>query len=269
MQGLEESSQATISRREMLRYLAALGVAGVGGQSAVGPASASHPDQTPSHVSAPTFEKELLERYKPLLLTHDLDVQPSSIHGFVVRSDQENTTALCYWVEYPVQLDKSGFASHIGDHEPFYVFLALEGTTDEYIDDVVYSGYHWMAAESNAPPTDTGEDDGQPRAYVVPEYHHYSIGKARSSPRPGEELPLKDLTQSLPTWLDDEHFHRALAEDWKGRGSPAYNPWMMHSKTSWWRKEGLSNTEEGIRRMWLLFGIRGAEESDLSSGGWW
>lgn len=259
-----------VERRQALRAAArtvAIGAglsAGAWGVSQV--VNAAHADHTPTHVSTPTFESGLLESYKPKLITGDLDVTPSSVHGFVVRSDRDSieTTALTYWVEYPVQLDATGFASHIGDHEPFYVFLRNEGTSDEYIDRVVYSGYHWLAAESRDPPTDDGTDSGRPRAYVYPDYHHYSVQQARRDPRVGTDLTLKDLTGSLPRWLDDTDFHDALSEDWHGRGSPAYNPWIMLDKASWWRKEGLSNFEQAIRFAWLWFGIRGAEGSDLA-----
>jgi len=242
------------------------GVASTGVSVLSSPARAGHDSSGPSHVEDPTFEEDLLERYKPKLLTQDVNVEPSSVHGFVVRSTRDaiDSTALTYWVEYPVQVDASGFASHIGDHEPFYVFVRGEDTTDEYVDRVVYSAYHWLAAESTGPPTDDGTDSGRPRGYVYPQYHHYSLSRARSDARAGVDLPLKDLTSSLPRWLDDPDFHDALAENWDGRGSPAYNPWIMLEKASWWRKSGLSNVEELLRRVWLYLGIRGADGSDLA-----
>jgi hypothetical protein len=257
------ADRRSVSRRSFIR-----GVGGVVGTSAgVGlvsrETSASDAKNTPDHVSDPEYDESLLEEHKPRLLTYDLNVAPSSIHGFVVRSELDESTALTYWVEYPVQLDASGFASHIGDHEPFYVFLENEGTTDEYVDRVVYSGYHWLAAESSSPPTDTGEDDGRPRAYVFPQYHHYSVGQARNDPRQGDDLPLKDLTSSLFQWLNDDNFHDALASDWNGRGSPAFNPWIMLDKASWWSVDGLSNFEQGLRSAWLFLGIRGAEGADI------
>lgn len=228
-------------------------------------ARASHDTGDPGHVGDPVFDEALLAEYKPKLITGDLEVEPTSIHGFAVRStrDSIDTTALTYWVEYPVQLDASGFASHIGDHEPVYVFVRNEGTTDEYIDKIVYSGYHWLAAESRSPRTDDGTDAGRPVLYVHPQYHHYSVARARNDPRSGREYALKDLTSSLPRWLDDPDFHDALSEDYQGRGSPAYNPWIMLDKASWWRESGLSNYEQAIRFAWLWFGIRGAEGSDL------
>lgn len=255
------------ARRDVLRG-AGKGLATVvGSAAAVGAVSrrvaASHADHTPTHVSDPAFDETLLEQYKPRLIIKDLDVEPSSIHGAVFRSTLEDATVLTYWTEYPVQLDRSGFASHIGDREPFYVYLQNEGTADEYIDRVVATGYHWLALERADPPTDDGTDTGRPRAYVAPQYHHYSLDTAESDPRDGVDLTLKDLRDSLPRWLADGEFHDALAEDWNDRGSPAYNPYLMRDKASWWREEGLSNYEHGVRSFWLHFGFRGASSSDL------
>lgn len=257
----DAAGETAVSRRQYLRVTGAA-VGSVVGVAAVStPSRAGHSDETPDHVQAPVYDEQLLEKYKPRLLTQDLNVEPSSIHGFSVRSAEDETTALTYWTEYPVQLDASGYASHIGDHEPFYVFVRNEGTADEYVERVVYSGYHWMAAVRSDVSTD---DAGRPRAYVFPQYHHYGVEQARNDPRTGDDLPLKDLTSSLATWLDDTDFHDALSENWNDQGSPAYNPWLMLSKASWWRVSGLSNFEQAIRRAWLWFGIRGADGSDLA-----
>jgi hypothetical protein len=261
-----DDAERTVSRRQFVRAVTAgaLTTTTLGGFS--GRTRAAHDSHTPSHVQDPVYEESLLRNYQPRLLTQDLDVHPSAIHGFVVRSDRKQTTALCYWTEYPVQIGQTGYESHIGDHEPFYVYLANEDTPDEYVDRVVYSGYHWLAAEATDPPTAGGTDSDRPKAYVYPDYHHYSVGQARNDPRLGDDLPLKDLTMSLPRWLDDPDFHESLAEDWQGRGSPAFNPWLMLAKASWWRKEDLTAYEEVLRRAWLFAGIRGAEGADLDRG---
>jgi hypothetical protein len=262
-----QTGPTVVSRRDFNRQVAKAVAAGGGASVAVSAVSTiargEHKSKTPDHVDDPVFDEALLESYKPKLITGDLDVEPSAIAGFIVRSSEHETTALTYWTEYPVQLGATGYESHLGDREPFTVLLANEGTTDEYIDRVICSGYHWLALEENEPPTDTGDHDGRPRAYVAPKYHHYSLDTARSDPRSGDELPLKDLSSRLPRWLDDRDFHDALSENWRDQGSPAYNPWLMEDKASWWRKEGLSNYEEGVRKAWLFFGIRGADRSDL------
>lgn len=254
---------SAVSRRQVVRACGASVGSAAGLSALTGSVQAAHDGNSPSAVDDPVFDEQLLEKYKPQLITADLDVEPSSIHGFAVRSSKEPTTALAYWVEYPVQIDMSGFASHIGDHEPFYVFIRNEGTTDEYIERVVYSGYHWMAAESRDPPTVDGSDSSPPKTYVFPEYHHYSVAQARNDTRATASLTLKDLTSSLPRWLDDPDFHDALSSNWNGRGSPAYVPWIMYDKASWWRVSGLSNFEQSIRALWLWLGIRGADGSDL------
>lgn len=260
--------RAAVSRRGLARGVAGVTAGAVALAASSGVVSAGHATHTPDAVEEPvgpddtSTAESLLERYKPSLLTYDLEVEPSAIHGFVVRANDEDATALTYWVEYPVQLDDGfgggGYTSHIGDHEPFYVFIENEGLSSESIDRVIYSGYHWMAAESTSPPL----DGTQPRAYVYPEYHHYVLGKARNDAI-GTDYPLEDLTSSLPRWLADEDFHDALSENWRDLGSPAYNPWLMRDKASWWRQEGLSNFEQGVRELWLWFGIRGARGSDL------
>lgn len=260
--------ETVVSRRDFASKVSTGVAAGVGLGAFSRLASAGHASHSPDHVRDPVFDEALLERYKPRLITAHFasdDVEPSSIHGFVVRSDRSSitTTALYYWVEYPVQIGASSYESHIGDHEPFIVLLANEGTSDEYIDTTIVSGYHWLALESNNPPTDDGTEDGRPRAWVHPDYHHYSFDLAENDPHDGVDVALKDLTGSLPRWLDDPDFHDALAENWRDQGSPAYNPWLMNDKASWWRKEGLSNYEEAIRKMWLTFGLRGADGSDL------
>lgn len=255
-------SEKPISRRDLLRVVGAIAVTGIGVSSISGRSRATHSTRTPAFVDDPTFESDLLESYKPALITRDLDVMPTGIHGFVVRSEESDLTALTYWAEYPVQIRKSGhpaWVSHIGDHEPFYVFLQYEGTVDEQIDEVVYTGYHWLKATSTDPPTTT---DDRPIAYVFPDYHHYGISKAETTDYAADDsIELKDLTSSLPNWLDDPDFHDSLAEK---NGGPAYNPWLMFSRDTWLRNESLTDWEKFVREIWLLVGIRGAKGSDLA-----
>jgi len=256
----------TASRRQWLRASAKTLAPGVGGLVAFSAlTTASHPENTPDHVHEPVFDEALLERYKPQLMTFDVDVEPSSIVGSVIRSDSKDTTALTYWSEYPVQLDATGFASHIGDREPFYVFIENEGTTSERISSVAYSGYHWMISRSGDPPTVDGDDDSRPLAYVFTDYHHYGLDVARNVGRPGTEYPLRDLSNRLPRWLADDDFHEALSGDWEDRGSIAYNPWIALDKASFWRKQGFWSFEERLRALWLWLGLYDADRTDFNS----
>ena len=259
------------SRRSFVRSVGSAAAVGATASVAIGsgsrPARAAewtHPDNSPEHVHDPVFDEALLEKYKPRLLTHDLKIEPSAIYGFVVRSNEYDTTALVYFTQYPKQQDSTGYASHMGDHEPFHVYIENEGLSSERIHRVVYSAYHWMADETISPPTTTGDNTGRPRAYAVRPYHHYSLDVAENDPRAGEDIELRDLVEYLPRWLDmNDSFREGLAEDWEGRGSPPYNPWIMLDKPSWWRVDGMSNYDEFIRSVWLLLGIRGADSSDL------
>lgn len=214
-------------------------------------------EETPEHVRR-SYDEDLLKRYRPLLVTRDLGSNtPTALFAYVSRSPEYEHTILSYWAEYPFQEGVSPFGgdlsdSHFGDHEP--VILSVDEQTNELVE-VVYSGYHWMAAGTQAPPVVENETGIHPKLGVVNPWHHYY-----QTPEPGVEVPLKHLSDDrLQGWLDngwDEHIH-----------IPALTtPWVMtgrNGRSDWWKDDvGTFSFEATLRRFYLRLGWYGADGVD-------
>ena len=242
---------STVGRRAFLRGTGAAAVATGGVAIATGPAAAAHDTAKPEHVTL-SFDETTLERYRPRLVTRHLDVSPSKQYAWLATSPEHDTDAYTYWTWYVTQEGLTDRDSHYLDREPVYVFVDAE--TDE-ISEVVYSGYHWLAARTRSPTTDV---DDHPLFQVAERYHHYY----RTGDDTGELVDLADMDAVFDEWIDN-----GWEEDLEP-GAAQY-PWLLASVDSgasrahWWRENslGFSWTAQWMR-LWKRLGLRGADEAD-------
>lgn len=234
-------------------FVAAIGATAVGAGT-VDVARADHENtEPPSHVTI-TFDESKLERYRPRLVTRNLDVRPSKQYAWIASSPEHETDAYTYWTWYVTQKGVTARDSHYLDREPVYVFVDEDSGE---IREVVYSGYHWLAARTTNPTTDL---DDHALFRVVDRWHHY----VETTDDTGELVELADLDDVFPEWL---------ANGWEDDLEPgaAQNPWIMASidsgsaRSSWWRENETFgfNFSERWKRIQLKLGVAGADESDL------
>lgn len=231
----------SVTRREFIRATATAG----GIATLAGVASASHPDSQPDHVTL-EYDAQTLKRYRPLLVLRELDVRPLALHGWVARSPEHETDICCYWAEYTHQDGVSDYDSHWGDHEPIYV--TVDSDTGD-VSSILYSGYHWLAARTTAPPL---YNDTHPKLHVVSPWHHYF-----TTTEEGMFVDLADLTDSFSSW-------RANGLESSLKEGTVTNPWVMNSRGHWWQDTaaGLSLNALYVRAL-LSVGFHDAERTDL------
>jgi hypothetical protein len=216
------------------------------------PVAADHESDIPETHTV-YYNESQLETYRPYLDTRTLDVQPLALHGMIVESTEHDTTVYVYWVEYTHQDGVSEWDSHYGDHEPVYVFVDERGNVEK----TVYSGYHWMAARDYARNVENGT---HPAYKVVNPWHHYVAVPEGSqevsvySTTPGE-VPLKDLTTSMPAWMDNG-LEPHVAE------GVVYDPWTMESRESWWNRNVWETRGYWFARIYYTLGWHEADLVD-------
>lgn len=246
-----DDSRWHASRRAVLRCAGRVGVAAAGGAPVVASrrGAADHFESV-AGVSR-SFDETLLDDVRPLLDVRDTDGVPK-LYGFVARKDGERTTACVYFAEWTRQQGVSTADSHLGDHEPLYVFADEEG--DPTAEEVVYSGYHWLAASVDDPATD---GDGHPTFGVVAPWHHY-VHAPNLDAADGSLLDVRHLSDDLfAGWLDQGF------EDDLEPGA-VLDPWTMRRRAWWWR-----DTVGGVslKAWWQLLRFRagrdGADQTDL------
>lgn len=240
------------TRRGVLRGLVAAGGVAAGGMTvAVVGSTPSRADHFAS-VSGVTreFDEGLLDQTRPMLDVTDTDGVPD-LYGFVATRDDEPTTACVFWAEWAVQQGVSTADSHFGDHEPLYVFVDEAGGLA--VEEVVYSGYHWLAASERSPPV---TDRQHVPFAVIPPWHHYAMA------------PSLDL--STGSLLDVRHLSDALFRRWLDGGleddlapGVVLDPWRMRDRSSWWRDTAGVPLSEWWQRLRLGLGRDGADRTDL------
>lgn len=255
------TTDTTKTRRSFVRACGKTAVTAtvVGSVAVAGSAIADHFHSIPEHVTL-SFDddKALLEKYQPSLVTVDLDEKPESTHAFVARSTEFDTTALVYFNWYDEQPGFTVYDSHDGDREPFYCFIADEGTADERLSSVSYSAYHWFRGWSSDPPV-SDRSGTNPKAYVFDPHHHHSTEVSAATDYVGEYPGLRDLRETYPSWLNN-----GLESDIAT--GVVYEPWRMEGsagRSDWWNHSGLSSVERTVRSVFLRAGIGDADRSDL------
>jgi hypothetical protein len=227
-----------VTRRQ---YLATAGAAAAG-LGAVGTVAADHDQALPDHVSL-TFPREEMEQYRPLLATpSNADFDSPTWYGWKASSPEQTYDCYVYFAFYEGQTGWSYADSHRGDREPFYVFVHSDfGEVRE----VVYTGWHWMAARSDAPNVyyPDGSDGKHVTARTYAPHHQFRLSQTTDGALfdveplgTDRDAPFEPDAQSHVT------FERWLAGanstgPWEDALAPgaAQNPWVMKSRDSWWR----------------------------------
>lgn len=209
------------------------------------------------------FDEARLRKYQPaLVMSQTTRRRFNGMYGYVAESDEEETFVCCYWGQMTHQdgLPIAQADSHLGDHEPIYVFV--DDDSGE-VDRVVYSGYHWFAAET------TGEEGNlstiradKPthiNLRVVDPWHHYSHGDNGD----GALVDLESWPGIRDTWRQNGFYEPAQPE-------AIEDPWTMLERDSWWRD---GSTDAWFADLWRRVGLRGGSEADAlrtekSSSGW-
>ncbi|AUV84692.1 hypothetical protein C2R22_24500 (plasmid) [Salinigranum rubrum] len=249
----------SISRREYLHRVATptgLSAGLVVGATSVAAAVSAVADDTPSHVTR-EYDAELLDQYKPYLVTRDLGSNtPNALYGYVARSPEFDYTMCVYWASYDFQRGVAlGYDSHFGDHEPVYVRVDEE--TDSLID-VSYSAYHWLRGWSATPPVDANSGS-HPLLHVVDPWHHYY-----QTVESGVSVDLKHLDDAtLEAWFDNgwnEAIHvRSLSVPWVMAGADG--------RSDWWRDSVSAFSYEASLRRYVYPLLYGADENlDIDPG---
>lgn len=237
-----------LSRRDILRAGAAGGAAAAGLSAGTGTVAASHYDHQPDHVSL-SYDEATLSTYQPLLVIDEEDREKLiAQYAWTATSPEYDTDCHVYWTAYTHQDGASPYDSHDGDHEPIYVFV--DSQTGE-VQEVLASIYHWLKGQADA--AALRMDGKQVVLRVMHTYHHYTAASSESSPY---EPRLTDLTGAFSDWLENG------LEDDLAYGS-VVNPWLMHSRTSWWQRDYADiSVEEFLVRARRAVGLD--EEGSLS-----
>lgn len=223
-----------VTRREVLGTVGTA-AAGLTGASALSqPAAATHTDSTPDDVTI-TYDEDLIREYQPALVLKGLDPEPVAFHALHAESSASDLNVVAGFTFYSHQSGLTSADSHLGDHEPIYVFYDATTGAVEY---VLYAAYHWFKARAVRDVLQF-QDPHRPVFRPDVEYHHYRI---YSGDREGELIETKDLTASIDGWLEN-----GLEEELAL--SQPNNPYDMQGRETWWRH----TRENWIDAKWLAF----------------
>lgn len=225
------------SRRELL-HLA--GAATVGLAGLTGSASASHGDSIPAHVSL-EYEHETIRDYQPQLVLENVEPKPLAFYGLHATSDEYSTNVVAGFTKYPYQQGYSSEDSHLGDHEPVYVFYD-EATGD--ITRVLFSAYHWF--KGVVVPDDLQiADPHRPVLKPHRKHHHYLL---YSGPSTGTLVETRDLQSAIDGWLQNG-MEEQLAL------SQPHNPYAMRGRGTWWRHTSGNYVNALLFSIWHDLGL--------------
>lgn len=245
-----------MKRRAFLKKAGALSSLGIGVTASAGIASATHLGEQPEHVTI-TYDEDWLKQYQPALV-FEKGTQDKLIGQFAWRatSTEYEEDVGVYWCSYTHQDGVSEYDSHLGDHEPLYVFVDSE-TGD--VSRIIYSAYHWLAGRTTAPPLDATH----PKMHVVKPWHHYYTTPAAGSfadlYKLGSQESLDDpnVTTTFESWLEN-----GLEESLEP--GTVVDPWIMKSRGDWWRDDVAGVSFNAIYVSVLLkLGLHEASQTDL------
>lgn len=204
------------------------------------------------------FDERYLWKYQPMLR-----MEPSTrehhkgMYGYVARNEDRETDALCFWSQLTHQdgLPMADSDSHLGDHEPIYVFV---NSDDGSVEEVVYSTFHWYSGSKSI--TDPSEQLQTSRASdpthavlsVSEKWHNYSFKPDAD----GALVELKSWPEVRDTWVRNEFYSPAninVIED----------PWQIRDNDGWWEEDSLNAQIAGVyARIGDIIGWYGADEAD-------
>lgn len=271
-------TEASISRRAVLRTGGAAATAGVGLSTARSVRAAEEPErpengtltkesETKVTVSYPdgreltlTYDESLIRQYQPQFILEGVSPEPLAFHALHAESNESTLNAVYGFTFYSYQEGGAGRAdSHLGDHEPVIVWY---DQSDGSVFRVDYAGYHWFRA---AAPADAFQyaDDGsstRPMLRVEKTYHHYYI---YSGSFPGDQIQTENLLSSIDGWLSNG-FDESLAL------TQPYDPWDILGRESWWRHNSGNLFRAFFKGLWFNLGLSSARQtSDLSEVNTW
>lgn len=212
------------------------------------PAAARTPyESQPDHVTL-EFDEPVLRRYRPLLVTRDIDRSALlDLRGWVARSEEFTESVACYWARYASQSTAIRAASHYKDREPIYVFYDERGDVAR----VIWDGYHYLKDSTTSPNLYTDTDGPHAKLHIARDYRFYS-----ETVEEGTMVDIEDMHDRYATWVDG---------GWKINRRAVVDPWRMRSLDDWWPDTvGELSVEAQIRQAYLTAGLFGASRSDLS-----
>ncbi len=205
-----------------------------------------------------SFDEGYLKRHQPMLMMAPTTrEQNKGIYGYVAKSPDRDTDALCYWSQLTHQngLPFVNSDSHLGDHEPIYVFV---NSDDGSVEEIVYSAYHWFAGseEITTPATQLASsranEPTHPVLSVSEQWHNYSYDADAS----GAFTTLKSWPEVRSSWVNNGFFNPANV-------AAIENPWKMRDLSGWWEQGSIDGMVAGVyAEIGSTLGWYGAEQAD-------
>lgn len=243
-----------ISRRQYLASAGAAVAAAVGLSSRA--SAAGVPElATPDSVTL-SYDEERLRKYQPRMIT-STENRPriTGLYGYIAEDSERDLTAYAYWLQLTHQSGLPGVSqdSHLGDHEPVYVFVDADGVPTS----VVYSGYHHYAAAKSLGEDDLVADRAADPTHVdalriTDPYHHYLFDPAATS----GFVDLDDWLSVRDSWARNDFYA-------KTENAAVDDPFTMLTRDTWWA-DGTRDRQFAL--LWRFVGIGGASAADETRG---
>lgn len=172
------------------------------------------------------FDEAKLRKYQPkLVMSRDTRRMHKGMYGYVAKSSERDTDVYCYWNQLTHQdgLPFVGQDSHLGDHEPIFVYV--NSSTGE-LDRIIYSAGHWYAGEvlaENAVLTQSRASTETHASFAVDESHHHHSYTTED----GAFVSLNSWPAVRGAWQDNEFYEPVQPE-------AVENPWSMLDRPHWW-----------------------------------
>ncbi|SDL08797.1 hypothetical protein [Natronorubrum texcoconense] len=209
------------------------------------------------------YDEYRLRKYQPRI-SMDSDTRRGSdgMFAFVADSDDEDTFVCCYWLDLPkAETAWVDFNSQLGSHKPIYVFVDEE---TEEIEEIVYSGYQYLAADVQPDEDDLEQSRGDEPTHasfeVIDPWNHLSF---KDDGR-GSFPELHALEETRSTWTDHGWYDAADA-------IAVEDPWQMRNREMWWDDSWTSFSARYVNIARRL-GAAGGEHADElrvgSADGW-
>lgn len=167
-------------------------------------------DAYADHITI-TFDRSVLEYYRPALELQGVDVRPSTIYAWSSSSNEFEYDVHTYVVYYQTQYGTTTEDSHKDDREIVQVYS--DPQTRE-VREAVYSAGHWSAYRNTAPNTYVPDDgSGEHVTLEVDDSYHHHLGTDTIGSLGIDLEPLGTADK-----LFDEDTERTQYEKWLHNG---------------------------------------------------
>lgn len=207
--------------------------------------------EKPDHVNI-YYDKAKLEEYQPLLvMDSETRTRYKAMFGYIAESTEYEYDVYCYWSQLTHQdgLPMVDADSHLGDHEPVYVFVEKD-TGD--VAEIRYSAGHWHAAVLPSEEADLVQartsSGTHVRLKVHSKYSHHSYAPNSD----GVFVDIRSWLSYRDEWIDNG-FYEAASEE------AVENPARMRSRDTWF-DEG--TRDAFIASFWRQMGAYGFSDAD-------